>query len=178
MKIIFLDFDGVILTLRTCVAHDKPAWSNAEPDPVLVNVLRRCCERTNFFIVVSSTWRTHEPTCKAKLEECGLIKFLHADWRTIEKHHGEAAESRPAEIAEWLSRHPEVESYRILDDDAWTWTAEQKPNELKCCPEDGASARVMLALLEWAGLRKKPTIEPATPEETQRYATQTSQGNA
>ena len=173
MKIIFLDFDGVILTLRTCIAHDQHGWSNAAPDPVLVNVLKRCCAQ-GVCIVVSSTWRTHQETCHAKLEEAGLLNFLHADWRTIENHFGGAVDSRPYEIAEWLSRHPEVKDYRILDDDSWNWTQEQAPHSLKCCPEDGASARVMKDLLEWAGAKKKPSerkplIVAPDEGETARY---------
>lgn len=159
MKIIFLDFDGVILTLRTCVAHDKRGWSNAAPDPVLVNVIKRCCNQ-GVRIVVSSTWRTHEASCHAKLEEAGLLNFLHADWRTIEFYSPEAALSRAVEIKEWLARHPEVEDFRILDDDTWMWTDKQKERFLKCDAEDGASARVMMALLEWAGAKDKPSKEP------------------
>lgn len=173
MKVIFLDFDGVILTLRTCVANELHGWSIAAPDPVLVNVLRRCCLE-GVEIVVSSTWRTHEESCKMKLADCGLVIFLHHDWRTIEKHYGEANESRPHEIGEWLSRHPEVTDYRILDDDSWKWTPEQAPRSLKCDAENGADARVMIALLEWAGARKKPSKEPllvVTPDagEVARY---------
>lgn len=173
MKIIFLDFDGVILTLRTCVAHDKPGWSQAQCDPVLVNVIRRCCN-AGVRICVSSTWRETETTCKAKLEECGLINFLHADWRTPELRGKEATWDRRMEIEDWTNRHPEVEDYRILDDDTWAWTPHQNERFLKCCPEDGASARVLIALLEWAGAKKKPSerkplIVAPDEGETARY---------
>lgn len=169
MKIIFLDFDGVILTLRTCVAHDKPGWSSAPPDPVLVNVIKRCCD-SGVRICVSSSWRDAEDQCKAKLEECGLINYLHADWKTPELRGKEATWDRRLEIDDWLKRHPEVKDYRILDDDNWAWHAEQKERFLKCDPHDGASAQVMIALLEWAGdKKKKPVIVAPDEGETARY---------
>lgn len=168
MKIIFLDFDGVILTLRTCVANFG-GWNRAQPDPVLVDVLKRAC-LAGVRIVVSSTWRTDEPTCKAKLDECGLLEYLHDDWRTVQLNITEAVGERPAEIQEWLNRHV-VSDYRILDDDTWAFTSHQQERFLKCHEEDGASGRVLIALRDFAGLSKKDTaIIAADAGETARYA--------
>jgi len=150
-NVVFLDFDGVILTLRTTAACGR-GWSRSEPDAVLVKALTRCCH-AGVKIVVSSAWRD-QSNCIPKLAECGLDKYLHEDWRTKEIRVGECRKDRPEEIREWLSRHPEVTSYRILDDDPWDWNEDQKPNSLECCPEDGASARTIMALCEWAGCKR------------------------
>jgi len=162
MKVIFLDFDGVILTLRTCAAHGR-GWSSAAPDPVLSQVLRRVCG-TGVRIVVSSAWRDMT-TCRPKLAEADLEQFLHQDWRTGEINL-EAARSRPAEIAEWLSRHPEVTDFRILDDEQWFWTEDQVPRFLKCCSENGAGARLMIALLEWSGMKNRSGTQFVTTDES------------
>lgn len=49
---------------------------------------------------------------------------FHFDWRT---KNIRSDERRGGEVKEWLSRHPEVVDYVILDDDR-DFTAEQKTN--------------------------------------------------
>lgn len=164
MKIIFLDFDGVILTGRTMMAR-LPArgFSNANPDPVLCDLLRHCCE-TGIQIVVSSTWREIGDKAKSKLFDVDLEQFLHADWRTG------SFENRPREISEWLARHPEVTDYRIIDDDDHHWTAEQMPLWIQCHPYDGMLFNEMRALAEWAGLLEKPaTRQTAQPADSKSH---------
>ena len=146
--VVFLDFDGVILTLRTCLAEGT-SWSRAKPDPVLTGVLRRICT-VGVKIVVSSAWRDAEKITKDKLAEGGLIEHLHADWKTKELRSRQAYSDRPEEVAEWLSRHPEITSYRILDDDPWAWTPKQAERFLQCDAHEGASATVIKALIDWA----------------------------
>ena len=149
MKVIFLDFDGVILTLRTKFASGK-SWSAADPDPVLVAVLKRCCAK-GVKLVISSTWRDINPRCHDVLKACGLFEFLHKDWRTGVSDTKEFARSRPEEVHEWIKRHTDdVDDYRILDDEDWRWDAIQALKFLKCDAEDGASARVLKQLLEFS----------------------------
>lgn len=152
MKVLFLDFDGVILTLRTLCASEHMGHSSAAPDPMLCALIRRACQN-GVKLVISSTWRSSEVPCKAKLTEGGLIEFLHADWRTTDQ-----GENRPKEIIDWLAEHPDVLDYRIADDDAFQWTPEQDARWLKCHPYDGMPAMVMKDLAEWAGVirTKKP----------------------
>lgn len=151
MKVIFLDFDGVILTLRTALAYGT-SWSAARPDPVIAEALRRCCEN-GVKIVVSSTWRTMSDMCTSKLDEAGLQRFLHRDWRTKDFQSTGSHTSRPKEISDWVERNRPTD-YRILDDDPWRWTSEQKPRVLECHPEDGLSARGLQSLLEWAEVKR------------------------
>jgi hypothetical protein len=149
VKALFLDFDGVILTLRTLVASEFMGHSNAAPDPVVCELIRRVCA-TGVWLVISSSWRDSERLCKQKLAEGGLLVFLHEDWRTGDCGYGQ--ESRALEIADWLKRHPEVTDYRIADDDQFAWTSEQDARWLKCHPYDGMPAMAMKELAEWAGV--------------------------
>lgn len=159
VKILFLDFDGVILTYRTLLASPHMGHSKAAPDPMLCSLIRRACE-LGLRIVVSSTWRSMELACKEKLIEAGLLEYLHADWRTTDQ-----GESRPKEISDWMADHPEVTDYRIADDDDFQWAPEQDAKWLKCSPYDGMPAMVMKDFAEWAGVvrTKRQPLTP-TPE--------------
>jgi hypothetical protein len=152
-RVLFLDFDGVILTLRTTLAHGR-GWNRAQCDMVLVTAIRRVCE-TGVRIVVSSTWRTLGTMAMDKLRECGLADHVHEDWRTKELAAPELHGDRPLELREWLSRHPEVTDYRILDDDKFSWDADQLERWLVCDGEDGAPAKAIMALLKWAGVGRE-----------------------
>lgn len=147
VKILFLDFDGVILHYRTLLASEHMGHSNADPDPMLCALIRRACE-LGLRIVVSSTWRSMDQPCRMKLAQGGLLKFLHKDWRTADN----GAENRSKEIAEWLAAHPEVTDYRIADDDDFKWTDEQRAKWLECSPYDGMPAMAMKEFAEWVGV--------------------------
>jgi hypothetical protein len=154
MKIIFLDFDGVILTARTqaaarAEAGQRVGWSRANPDQLVCAVLRACCAQ-GCRLVISSAWRDMGPKCDEKLKAGRLADLLHADWRTTLQTSGGLASDRPWQIAEWLSRHPEVTSYRIVDDEDWHWTGDQRIRFVKCDPMDGMPGKAMHALLSWA----------------------------
>jgi len=105
MKIIFLDIDGVLNDAPTILEkeNDLPAKNHLE-------CLKQIVDATGAQIVLSSTWRLFPQSrndVKNALRNVGL-EFVD---RTKELH------DRDKEIREWLSRHPEVESYVILDDE-------------------------------------------------------------
>lgn len=167
MRIIFLDFDGVLMTLRTKVA-DQTTWSGSEPDPLVLKLLWRCCAANEqsgkpIRIVLSTAWRSNELICRDKLGhvEC----WLHGgQCKTGDRGN------RSLEIADWLAVHPEVTDYRILDDEDHQWTDAQRQRWLSCHPSDGMMAEEMHALAEWAGLKalkssawpeKREKLEPA-----------------
>src|SRR3546814_8945784 len=59
--------------------------------------------------------------CRDVWLAAGFKGIFHEDWRT--RFHGELPDRwrnrrRGGEIAEWLSRHPEVSVYAIVDDDS------------------------------------------------------------
>lgn len=160
MKIIFLDFDGVILTGRTMLTHPERSFSRAAPDPVLCTLLKRICTATGFKIVVSSTWRTGGDRAKSKLFDVDLEEHLHEDWRTPDLNKG-----RAHEITDWLSRHPEVTDYRIIDDDDYMWPPDQRQRWLQCSSDDGMLFNEMRELAIWAGLYPSTSniIVPVAP---------------
>lgn len=161
MRIIFLDFDGVLMTLRTKVA-DQTTWSGSEPDPLVLKLLWRVCSTNEAInkpirIVFSTAWRTNELICRDKLGQVEC--WLHPDCKTGDRGN------RSLEIADWLAAHPEVTDYRILDDEDHKWTNAQRQHWLACHPYDGMMAEEMHALAEWAGLKAlKSNAWPAKPE--------------
>lgn len=146
-RVIFLDFDGVLLTLRTALASPSPGFSSAPPDPLTCAIIERVC-KMGVSIVVSSTWREIGNRWKEKLEEAFLIQFLHPTDPTTPVLNCD----RSIEIADWLSRHPEVEDYRIIDDDHFNWTPEQDAKWIICEPHDGLGGREAVNLYDWAGV--------------------------
>jgi hypothetical protein len=127
MNVIFLDIDGVLVTTRTFLARfeDRNAF-----DPVGCRIIHRICNHFKVKLVISSTWRFHsdlntvdvprapDDHLRRNLEKEDLLRYLHDDWRTIDLHRFNNDKVRGDEIAEWLSRHPEVKKYAILDDDS------------------------------------------------------------
>jgi hypothetical protein len=157
MKVIFLDFDGVILTLRTCMAGGQ-GWTNSPPDYPLMLALKRMGEK-GVRLVISSTHREFgEGHCFKILDhfapQIKLTDYLLTDWRTGVREDKQFINSRPSQIAEWLSRHPEVTDYRILDDEHWNWTEDQRPKWARCHPHHGLMSRGLIRLLEWSGVRE------------------------
>lgn len=107
MKIIFLDIDGV---LNDFTAQGKDYFDDTPSDLHLRN-LKEIVDETGAEIVLSSTWRLFKGLRKIvekRLSDYGM-KFIDS---TIELREG-----RAAEISEWLTRHPDVTDYVILDDD-------------------------------------------------------------
>jgi hypothetical protein len=116
MKAIFLDIDGVLNNLeslrfpRTKVNCSRPSFSAAHPS--CIQALNRIIKFTDARIVVSSTWRG------IGLEV--LFEVFH-QWGITGMTIGytplwDRSFERGDEIANWLSKHPEVESFVILDD--------------------------------------------------------------
>ena len=123
MKVIFLDFDGVITTL-------KSKWHIDLKKCVIVKDI---CDATGAKIVISSSWRRYslEQTIKAITDEerafsnppfpipeyviditSRMYGFKHGE---REKHYGL---QRGNEIDRWLSEHGDVTHYVILDDES------------------------------------------------------------
>lgn len=121
MKVIFLDFDGVLCNHESITAGYKarsaPAQDPYGPHPDCVAALNRIVEATGAVIVVSSTWR------KCKNPRANMRETL-ARWGVkgivIDVTPTLKDVIRGDEIAQWLnsySRHP-IESFVILDDDS------------------------------------------------------------
>lgn len=112
MKIVFLDFDGVLNSLSFCRAFPQRGLIGL--DEVAVQRVRKICFRTGAKIVVSSSWRIIHALedLQYRLGALGLPM----DWviGVTPKH----LKSRGHEIQTWLDEHPEVTNFVILDDDS------------------------------------------------------------
>jgi len=142
-KIIFLDVDGVLNRTIDFV----PGRGTVVMNKGLCDNLHRLVERTGAKVVVSSTWRIdyskhaddgefNPHTNDHHMEFCrqDIHWSFHDDWRTEDMTSARSglmiAVPRGEEIAEWLTRHPEVDKYVILDDNEWMLPY-QKPNFVK-----------------------------------------------
>jgi len=153
MKIIFLDIDGVLCTSRSHIALSKNFGGEMDEwDTVAAEFLRKCCAAPNGpKIVISSTWRKfcqnprdNSDILGVRLKQCELTDFLHEDWRT--KDFG----LRGREIAEWLSRHKEVDDYRVIDDDVWDMEDIDVGKIVQTDFDNGISAAQMIELRKWS----------------------------
>jgi len=146
MKVIFLDFDGVLntesfivhffmimerceikrpeaKTLRKILIRDD--YGNLF-DPLCMNQLKWILEMTEAKIVVSSTWGKNG------------LEWVRSMWKD-RQYPGEIIDITPYiwdgtrgdEIAAWLSKHPEVTNYVILDDQS-DMQPNQRNNFLRC----------------------------------------------
>lgn len=114
MKVIFLDIDGVLCSMRSAIAHggypqaaNTATWNRF--DRTAIALLRTAIDQTGAEIVLSSKWR--EEVNIPTLEYCLGIKILDTTRISIDK------EIRGAQIADWLASNPDVTRYAILDDD-------------------------------------------------------------
>lgn len=117
MRILFLDVDGVLNHRGVYM----PGNGGAPLCRDALAQLKRVIDETGCRIVLSSTWRTM-PNLVDKLPEDIVRLHFHGDWRTVELGYATlpvgmiVPRKRGEEVDEWLSRHPEVERYAIVDD--------------------------------------------------------------
>lgn len=121
--VLFLDCDGVI-NCRSSWGHGRREPARCDQDKV--DRVLQVVAATGCKIVLSSTWRRdgrNSPFVQ-RLCDVGIGAHFHDDWRTrdlplvINPHEIiVSTDIRGSEIAEWLSRHPEVTSFAIVDDD-------------------------------------------------------------
>lgn len=131
MKIIFLDFDGVINNSR-CWAADFQGIRAAEPGCVPIPIAPECMERLNrliaetgAYVVISSSWRkfAHWTSLAPSLAHYGFKGTVigetpdlinDQDWLTQRaEREGQTFQyerlERGMEICEWLRRNPTPE---------------------------------------------------------------------
>lgn len=119
MKIIFLDFDGVLNSLwfffhalRKARDHAIITDPDTELDPKAVKYLNDLVAVSGAKVVISSSWRLVYPIGR-------LIQVLEGagfKGEVIDVTPFLRGERRGMEIGAWLGEHPEVESFVILDD--------------------------------------------------------------
>lgn len=113
MKLVFLDFDGVLNSSRFYTVRPSHEFRLDRAAVARVNEL---LDRTGAKVVVSSVWRIGRSieALQAVLEEYGFRG------RVIGRTPRLRAAIRGEEIREWLVTHPKVDvtSFVIIDDDA------------------------------------------------------------
>lgn len=119
MKVIFLDFDGVLNSNQYLQSGRHPDGCGIGLDPFAVVRLRRLVHETDAKIVVTSTWRTGRSVdnLSGLLQAAGChLEVLDKTPDLYTKSHG--YKHRGDEINAWLrSTWHEVESYVVIDDD-------------------------------------------------------------
>lgn len=117
MKAIFVDADGCMIDdgwADRCFAEEGyDPYDYDEFNPRSLRLLARLKEETKAEVVFSSSWRFDELSfinAKVQFEEVGiqLYGYTTLDWHT--------GQTRSDEIALFLTQHPEIENYVILDD--------------------------------------------------------------
>ncbi|MBO4815785.1 MAG: hypothetical protein J5507_02385 [Clostridia bacterium] len=113
MKIIFLDFDGVINDLLT--------FNSVNRNNVMI--LKKIIELTDAKVVVTSSnkYSFQRPYSENNKEETQCytlyIEELNKNGITIHDFTSYVNANREQEILEYLKSHPDIEQYLILDDD-------------------------------------------------------------
>jgi hypothetical protein len=150
-KVLFLDVDGV---LNNAPVFRDRRLGHLPIDNLCVERMHDVIRATGAQIVLSSSWREidwHELKLQASFvfemyEGIGSDRlWIRHDDRSTKRLSG----PRGNEIAEWLSRHPEVTSYAIVDDDG-DMLDEQKPYFVQTHFDDGLTddlAKQLIAIL-------------------------------
>ncbi len=109
-NIVFLDFDGVITTL-------KSRW---KIDREKCKLVKKICDETRAKIVISSSWRKYsfEETMKQfNREEFILYDYIIDITKRLTLNGTNLTVPRGVEIMDWIENHT-VDNYVILDDDS------------------------------------------------------------
>ena len=115
MKVLFLDFDGVLNSEKYLNTSSE---YGVIIDPQRMFLLKRIILLTNAKIVLTTSWREHWSQSRNACDETG--KKINA----IFAEHGleiydktpQISRQRETEIEAWLSEHPETENFVVVDD--------------------------------------------------------------
>ena len=130
LKIIFLDFDGV-LNNAEFRANNKNYHENFI-DETTMPYLRQIVQETGAKIVLSTTWKTRwDAEDQSVLEDTKKINDIFAKYDLeIYSKTDNFNDNRNFEISMWLCAHA-VENYVILDDLDFHWSEENRRRFVK-----------------------------------------------
>lgn len=122
-KILFLDIDGVLNSL----AYDRTRTEKqGNIDESRLPLLGQLVECTQAQIVLTSSWRKHwekdDALCDARGREINET-FAGYGLAIFDKTPIHESNDRAGEIRAWLSAHPKVTEFAIIDDIAYGWGA-------------------------------------------------------
>lgn len=146
-NIIFLDFDGCLVTNRACLAMGNTGGCFSYFDPIACHLVKRLCEQCDAKIVISSAWRIiHDRTSIAAILGAVCPNLDRYIWNKDEMwctpryippaNEFDKTSDRGREIKHWIDCHPEdFNNFVIIDD-----MANMRPlqdNLVKCELYDG-----------------------------------------
>ncbi len=117
-KILFLDIDGPMIPGRaySMPGQTKPLVKTF--DPVAVGLLNALCQDKGWRIVLHTSWirvwggqETYDHCVQQGLKP----QYFHKDAWCDEEIHW-----RYTRVAKWLVEHPEIDRYKILDDEPYS----------------------------------------------------------
>lgn len=115
MKVIFLDFDGVLNSNQYNASHWSPG---VLIDPSRMILLKRLVDAANAEIVLSTSWKEHWNQDESLCDETGIIInqiFREHSLKIFDKIP-DTERDRAAGIIKWLSKHPDAERFAVIDD--------------------------------------------------------------
>lgn len=115
MKVIFLDFDGV-LNSREYLRRTDCAGVGIDPSRMVL--LKQIVDNTNALIVLSTSWREHWESDISACNEVGVkINRIFSKYGlTIFDKTPKSRLGRAEEIKQWLKMNSYVKKFVILDD--------------------------------------------------------------
>jgi len=134
MRLLVLDIDGVFCTFRSHFGAGKYGGMMTAWDRESCGMVRFLCNKFNFKIVISSTWRLpkHRPILIQRLKENKLYEFLLPTkirytpcFKNMQSAPPQYWDSdfnlREIEIREWLRiwrNKLDIEEFFVIDDDS------------------------------------------------------------
>lgn len=115
MKVLFLDFDGVLNYDRYVRTHGN---SGLVIDPSKMVLLKRIIDATDARIVLSTSWREHWGMVEAECDDIGMeINRIFKEYRLeIYSKTPKKSFDREKAIQAWLEDYSDVEGFVVLDD--------------------------------------------------------------
>ncbi len=116
MKIIFLDIDGVLNSVKYDATRTK---KDGNIDKTRLVLLKKIVDATDAKIVLTSSWRKHWEKDEDKCDDAG--KEINRDFaeyglEIFDKTAFFMSFDRASEIRSWVNSHNNVERFVIIDD--------------------------------------------------------------
>ena len=137
MKIIFLDIDGVLNSVR----YDRQRTiDQGNIDETRLQLIKKLVDSTEARIVLSSSWRKHWEKDISKCDAIGRdINEVFAKYQLAiyDKTECLPSNDRAEEIRKWLNRQGNIEAFVIFDDIAFGWGNDLQEHLIKTNPRIG-----------------------------------------
>lgn len=115
MKVIFLDFDGVLNSNTYNASQWKPG---VLIDPSRMILLKRLVDATAAKIVLSTSWKEHWNQDESCCDDTGILinRIFEEHGLKIFDKIPDTETGRADGIASWLAAHPDTEQFVVIDD--------------------------------------------------------------